>query len=386
MSYRTATGWYRRLKIPRALIIAACLLPVAITALFYILRPQRDVMDWAAARISAPVRGFIGMLSSLYPFSMMEALCAAAALWLVYYIVKTIMAISRRRGKLRILSRRVLPVLVAALYVYGMFCWLWSIGYHATGFSEKCGFEGGGVSVEELASVTRMFAAGANELAPLMDRDEGGRYVGDRDAVFAASTGIYANTFAAFPALEGKLYAPKPMIFSWLMSRTGYTGIYFALTGESNVNTRMPDYEMPVTVAHELAHQRGVFAEDEASFVGIAACIASGDPVFEYAGYCSGLAYLINALWGADPDAAAEINDGFCDELNRDRADSFAYWNSQRKVETGNDFFDKVLTAVTTTVSDAVDSAYDGFLKSQNQELGLRSYGACVDLLVEYYR
>ena len=34
------------------------------------------------------------------------------------------------------------------------------------------------------------------------------------------------------------------------------------------------------------------------------------------------------------------------------------------------------------TVSNAV---YEGFLQSYDQELGLKSYGACVDLLVNYY-
>lgn len=36
-------------------------------------------------------------------------------------------------------------------------------------------------------------------------------------------------------------------------------------------------------------------------------------------------------------------------------------------------------------VSEAADSAYSGFLQSYDQELGSRSYGAVVDLLVAYY-
>ena len=34
----------------------------------------------------------------------------------------------------------------------------------------------------------------------------------------------------------------------------------------------------------------------------------------------------------------------------------------------------------------AVSDTYDAFLKSYDQELGRETYGACVDLLVEYYR
>ena len=33
----------------------------------------------------------------------------------------------------------------------------------------------------------------------------------------------------------------------------------------------------------------------------------------------------------------------------------------------------------------ASNTVYDSFLKSNGQELGMQSYGACVNLLVHYY-
>jgi len=374
-----------KVKIPRGVIIAVCTLPAVLTGLFYMLRNTGGVMDWAARRISAPVRGFMGMLSSVYPFSVMEILITASGIWLIYYIIKTVMVTVRRRGKLKILGTRLLLPVVAGLYFYCLFCWVWNSGYHAPGFAERNGFDGGGVSVEDLASVTRYFAEQANNLAPQMERDGEGRYAGDRGTMLAASTGIYGNLSIEFPSLGGRIYAPKPMLYSWLMSRTGYTGVYFALTGESNINTRMPSFLMPATVSHELAHQLGVFAEDEASFVGIAACTGSGDAVFGYAGYLSGLMYLMNALMPADTDAWYEISDSLCPEIREDWQENYDYWQSQKKVETGINFIDRILTSVTLSMSEAVDTVYDGYLKSQNQELGIKSYGACVDLLVEYY-
>ena len=38
-----------------------------------------------------------------------------------------------------------------------------------------------------------------------------------------------------------------------------------------------------------------------------------------------------------------------------------------------------------TSVQTVSNTVYEGFLHSYDQELGLRSYGACVDLLVNYY-
>ena len=378
--------WFRKnIRIPRGVIIAVCVLPVVLTALFYVLRSYPDIMDWVSLHISAPVRAFSGFLSSIYPFSMMEVLCTIAALFFIYYIVKAIRDTSRRREKWKLLGKRLLPVLNVALYIWNAFCWLWLSGYHAPGFAKKNNFSSSGVALSDLILVTGYFADKANEYALMMERDEYSHYIANRREMFAASTGIYRNIAGEFSGLSGRLYPPKSMLFSWLMSITGYTGMYFALTGEAMINTQPPGYLMPATVAHEHAHQLGVYAEDEASFVGILACVTSDNAIFEYAGYMSGLSYLLNALGAEDFDEWLLIITTLTYEVNVDRFENYAFWASQKRSDTGIRFIDDVLTAVMETTSDAVNTIYDGFLKSNNQELGLKSYGACVDLLVEYF-
>jgi len=374
-----------KFKLPLAALISICALPVVLTIMFYALRSNTGAMGWTDNNIAVPVRGFLGLLSSVYPFSMMEVLCTVAGVGLIYYLIMTGMVTARRRGKLKILAKRLLAVVVAALYIWSLFCWLWNSGYHAPGFAEKNGFTGDGVKLEELIAVTWMFAEKANELSSLVDRDEDGKYIADRRGMFAASTDIFHDIIDEFPDLDGRVYRPKAMMFSWLMSRTGYTGIYFALTGESNININAPGYLMPATVAHEQAHQLGVFAEDEANFIGIVACLSSGNPVFEYAGYMLGLTHLLNAVMSEDFDAWLEIYASLSADVMKDRWENHDYWLSQKSVNTGVGFLDTVLTAVTETVSDTVDTIYDGYLKAQKQELGIRSYGACVDLLVEHF-
>ena len=342
-------------------------------------------MDWAATRISAPIRWVLGLLSSVYPFSIMEVICTAAGVFLIYYIVKTIVVTVRRSEKLKTLSKRLLTLAVVVLYIWCLFCWLWNSCYRAPGFAEKNGFISGGVRVEDLTATARLFALKANEFAPLVLRDEDNHCIENYRKFVNDSLFVYDNLMIEFPVLSGRLFKPKPMMFSWLMSRTGYTGIYFALTGESNINTRAPVCLLPATVAHELAHQRGVAAEDEANFVGVLACVTSRYTVYEYSGYLMGLIYLRNALFYADYDAWADVSNSLCAEVNVDLQDNYDFWLSQKTVDTGVEFLDNVLTSVTGTVSDAVETIYDGYLKAQNQDLGIRSYGACVDLLVEYY-
>ena len=372
--------------VPRLSNIIVFAFSVLLTILFYALRSNVYAMDGAAIHISAPARWFLGLISSVFPFSITEVLIAFAIIWLFYYVIKTIVVIVRSNMKLKVFVKRLLTIATVVLYAWGLFCWLWNSGYHAPGFGAKNGFARGGVTVEDLTAVTTMFADKANELAPLMKRDDDGHYIGDIKGFFEDSPFVYRNISEIFPTLEGSSNRPKPMLFSWLMSRTGYTGMYFALTGEANVNINSPASLLPVTISHEMAHQRGIFSEDEASFVGILAAVTSEFPVYEYAGYLSGLMYLRSALFSADFDAWEAISESLCHEVNTDLRDYYDYWASQRTVNVGVEFFDNLLTSMTETLSDTVDSVYDEFLKSQNQELGLRSYGACVDLLVEYFR
>ena len=46
------------------------------------------------------------------------------------------------------------------------------------------------------------------------------------------------------------------------------------------------------TVAHELAHQRGIASEQECNFLGVLASTTSGNPAYVYAGWLSGYIYL----------------------------------------------------------------------------------------------
>ena len=112
-----------------------------------------------------------------------------------------------------------------------------------------------------------------------------------------------------------------------------------------------------------------VAAEQEANFVGIAASVTSGDPVYVYSGYLMGLIQLCNALYPVDPEGwSAIVEQYFTPELAVDWNDNNAYW-----------------AELSSPVEDAAEQVYDSFLKGNDQELGMRSYGACVDLLVTYF-
>jgi len=50
------------------------------------------------------------------------------------------------------------------------------------------------------------------------------------------------------------------------------------------------------------------------------------------------------------------------------------------------DWLDNIFSALMRTTRNTVNVIYDDFLKSNDQELGIQSYGAGVDILVEYFK
>ena len=161
----------------------------------------------------------------------------------------------------------------------------------------------------------------------------------------------------------------KPVMFSKVMSYTHVTGVYSFFTGEANLNVDFPDYTIPFTAAHELAHQRGIARENEANMIAFLVCIGSDDLYIRYSAYVNMYEYVANALYSADrglySKAAANLDFSI-------RSEQVAY----------NEFFMQYAHSVSSKVSGAVNDTY---LKSQGTE-GQVSYGMVVDLTVAYLK
>ena len=348
---------------------AALVLPLFLVALFEGLKGNKALMDGWVSGVMAPVEQFLGRLWSVFPFSVAEVLTALVLAGSVFWIIRAVVLVIRRREGKAFL-RRLLALACAVLWLWAAVCWMWNAAYYASGFQEKSGLTVEPYSVETLAQVTALFAQRAAEYSTRVARDEAGLFAEDREELFDRGASIYEELTREFPCLELETsLRVKPLVFSRLQSILGFTGVYFPFTGEANVNVDAPLCLLPATIAHEMAHQRMVASEQEANFVGIAAAVTSGDPVFQYSGYLMGLIQLCNALVPVDGEAWNEIvQQYFTQEMANDWNDNNAYW-----------------AALSSPVEDAAGQVYDTFLKSNDQELGMRSYGACVDLLVAYF-
>ena len=360
----------KKLRPPAALWrwAGAILLPLGLICLFELLCPNQALMS---AWVFGPMAGLeqlLGRLTAPVPISVGEALLALFLAFCLVWLLRAAALLARGGGILPFL-RRLCALGAALLWIWAGVCWLWNAAYHAPTFAQRAGLEAEGCSVEDLRAVTAYFAQNAARLSVQMARDEGGHFAEDQEVCFERAVEIYDPLSREFPCLAMESVAAKPLLCSKLQSLLGFTGIYSPITGEANVNVDAPACLLPATIAHEMSHQRMVALEDEANFVGIAACVTSGDPVFEYSGYLMGLIHLCNALYPVDPEGWYAIaGEYFTPELSADWEDNNAYW-----------------AARSSPVEEKAAQVYDSFLKGNGQELGIRSYGACVDLLVSYF-
>ena len=346
----------------------ALCIPAALSVLFQLLHGKRAGTHFWVVHVLGPGERLLGRLWSLVPFSVMEWSIALFLAGNLVWLVRAVAGLVRRRGLGRSF-RRLLALGAAWLWLWCAFCWMWRAAYYADTFARRSGLSDRACSVEELAAVTRYFAQNAARLAGQVPRDGEGHFAADRETVFQTGPEVYENLTREFPCLAMESVRAKPIFFSRLQSRLGFTGMYFPFTGEANVNVDAPACLIPATVAHEMAHQRMVSSELEANFVGIAACVTGEDVTYQYSGYLMGLIQLCNALYDVAPQTWQAIaRSTFTAELSQDWQDNNQYWAAMR-----------------SPVENRAEQVYDSFLKGNGQSLGIRSYGACVDLLVTYF-
>ena len=337
---------------------------------------------WAVERLYCePVypllAGTIGGLTSKLPFSLFEALTVlfllGAAALIAYLCVR--MWRARFRGAPELVvdwwvwGRRAAGLISLAAFVFVFFC---GLNYYRPEFASFCGLTVRDSSSAELAALYEELMGEANALRARVPEGADGvmRLSGDFGENARLAREAVAKLADRYPVLPELPISPKPVANSWLMSRAQITGLFTNLTFEANINTLAPDYTVPATMCHELAHSRGFMREDEANFIGYLACLESDSDEVRYSGVMLALVHVNNRLYETDYDAYARIDAMMSDGVRRDFAQNSAYWAQ---------FEDKVVAKVSEAVNDT-------YLKVNNQKDGTKSYGRMVDLLLADYR
>lgn len=338
-------------------------------ALYFLFRNDKLLMLSISEKLVQPWHHLCSRLCSAFSFSVCELIIVLAIIGGVVYIIFSLAQMIRNGRAASGLYKLAVTITMIFCVIYGGFCVLWGVYYYSSDFEEQSGIYAEPVSDQQLLTVTRYFTVKLNSYADAVSRDENGVFNEEMNAIFDHSSVLYNSVCDVFPCLEGDQLRVKPFFFSEILSRISFTGFFFPFTGEANINIASPSCLIPSTIAHEIAHQRGIAEEDEANFVGILACLEDGDPVYCYSACLLAYIHLSNALYKTDREAWSENYETLSTGVIADLKANNAYWA-------------KYENSVAEKASNAV---YTGFLQSYGQEQGLKTYGACIDLLIAYY-
>ena len=357
----------RKLKLPLVCkIIYALAALCAILYICFICFPEfSDIFN---RYVSPFVRGFLATLTGWIPFSLAEFLLLMVPFIVIAIVVFGLKRYSSSWRDVLIFS---LTILSVAAYVFSTFTLGFVPAYRGSRLDKKLGLDKQPVSAEELRDTTYAVLEELTAIESEIGFKSDGfsvmpySYEELNDKLMDAYD-VACEKYDFIPKLHSRV---KRIMLSEPMTYTHISGVYTFFTGEANINTNFPDYTLPYTAAHELAHQRGIAREDEANFVAFLVCKESDDVYIRYSAYLNMYEYLRNALYAANTDYYTET-----------------YYsvpvNCRKEMTAYSKFFDKYRENVIEEVSESVN---DTFLTINGTE-GTRSYGMVVDLAVAYYK
>ncbi|MBQ8140233.1 MAG: DUF3810 domain-containing protein [Clostridia bacterium] len=354
-------------KLPR-FAIAFYIIAAVSAILFAFFLISESFADFFNRYISSVLRAVLAYITNWIPFSLAEMFIILIPAILVFLVIFAVKRYSESWRDVLVYCGTMLSFL--ALF-FGIFTFGFSAAYRGTKLEEKLGLERRDVSSEELYLTASYLADKVNEEAQGVAFTEGGfsimpySYDEMNDKLIAA----YDEACDEYDFLQRLDSRVKPVMLSELMSYTHITGVYSFFTGEANINVAFPDYTIPYTAAHELAHQRGIAREDEANFMAFLVCIESDDAYIRYSAYLNLYEYVASALHSADAELYREVYAS----LGK---------NIKYEMKAYSEFYDKYRESVAADVSETVNNT---FLVIQGTE-GTKSYGMVVDIAVAYYK
>lgn len=308
-------------------ILAAVLCGLLIPLLLMLdLRTDPQIAEWWTTHIEAGWERVIGTLTSWLPFSVMEFFIVCLIGLCIFFYVRLIINLGRARF-LRILTG-VLSICVGVIYMLNLYMLSMAFAYYRAEMpipqSKKT------YDAESVKPVIEYFFADYNKLAETLPRDKNGcvecpytfSELAERVKVeYAKLTDPYFNEYTP---------TAKPVVNSWFMSQMLITGMTFLPTGEASVNNAAPPTTRTITLAHELAHSKGVFREGDANLLAWYVLVTSDDDYLRYCGYYYSFDNLLETfVLTEDIESYHDYLTRLSNRVRVERRFAADYWNSQ---------------------------------------------------------
>ena len=287
----------------------------------------------------------------------------------VLYIILGLAILKRIIHFFKYKRLNILKLLAQISVVYFCFHLFWGFNYFREPLHKSLDLKSINYTTKDLDSLTHILISEINDIQFQITNNDTLKVnipYSKREIYNKVSLG-YSNLSKTFPHYSYKYASVKSSIISTPLTYMGFSGYLNPFTGEAQVNRLNPAVTSPITSCHEVAHQLGYAAENEANFIGFLSALFNDDIYFKYSAYYMALRYTLNDLYNHDKElynvAIEKLNLG----TKKNMRESYEFWNSyQNPFEI---YFKKL---------------FNQFLKVNKQSAGIKSYSLMVGMLINY--
>lgn len=263
-------------------------------------------------------------------------------------------------GKKRLFSFKFLVSCLCLLFLW--FELSWGLNYYRVPLSEKMGVYSNQCASDDLFALTYFLALQSNQQHKKINATSNDGVEFSYAPSKIIDTLVHTSKFTKIKTRAKKSW------YSTVLLYTGFSGYLNPFTLEAHINEKVPMLQLPVTIAHEMAHQEGYAAENEANFIGFARTFHHPDPYIRYSSLLFGFKHCYAALKKSDPELASEILQMLSLGIRADYDKMYRFWEQYK-----------------TPIRPYAKKSYDQYLKANGQSRGIDSYSEVVRLMIRSY-
>jgi len=353
------------LKLNKKHIVLTIFLPIQILLLQFAASNPAFIEFYYSNGIYPVISSFFRIILGWIPFSVGDLLVAFGLFIFIRFLIRLI------KTRFKNFIPKIIHFTAVLSVIYFCFYLFWGLNYYRENLTKTLKYEQQEYTTEQLQKVTEHIIKKLNYYQHKITESDTLKVENpykQKEMYIMAATG-YDNLSKDFPQLKYQFKSVKSSLMSLLQTYNGTSGYLNPLTGEAQVNDRIPKTSYPTTTCHEIAHQIGFAAENEANFVGFLAANYTNDLYFKYASYRMAFGYCISEMRKRDRNISKElwktVNKGIAKDFNA----SYQFWQVYKNP------FEPI-----------VKMGYNAYLKANKQSKGVQSYNYVVDLLISYFQ
>lgn len=280
---------------------------VALFVTLTLLSKSKAVCEFFASTFARAWIFVFGNIFGVLPFSGYELFLIAAIVLAVVFCVYLVIFLAKRRW-----NRLVSMLLIAAITVFSflnIYTATASMTYNRNDLPADIysQYSSKDLTYAEALEVANIIIDRANETFSATKHDTDGNIVYPFN--FKELCDMMKEEYKRLDNRYFSSYTPsgKRIINKTIMSELHITGVFFAPFGEANVNGNENNLYLPHTLAHEIAHSKGVMKEFQADIVSCYVLLQSDNPYLSYGAYVQCLNSALNIV-SLYPDSKADYD------------------------------------------------------------------------------